>query len=91
MFIIPTLFDNSKTFSNKIKQRLCDQNIQNVSSKLKSSKRFHCINTIKSDFGLSNYLKIIRNPEVRNIFTRIRADTKILNICKVIATVKKKQ
>jgi hypothetical protein len=80
-FNYPTL-TTTDSLGHMIKQRLYDQNIQNTENKIKNSTRFNILYKLKKDFQMSNYLNIIKNPKIRNIFTRLRTDLNILNTCK---------
>jgi hypothetical protein len=78
----PTLIRSSKHVSAIFKQRLHDQHIQNWRHKLEQSTRFTVLNQVKGTFGRSTYLSIIKNPSVRNVFTRLRVDMNVLQTCK---------
>jgi hypothetical protein len=45
------------------------------------SNRLIILKNLKRDFGPSNYLFQIINPDIRNIFTRLRIDLNVLQSC----------
>ena len=85
LYTNPTTFSKSKVVANMVKKRLQDQNIQLVNAKLTNSSRFTQLIEIKNNFERSEYLMIIKDPEKRNTFTRLRGDLHILNTCKAQA------
>ena len=71
-----------RVFHNYFLQRLDDQFKQNLSCDIASSSRFRILSSLKDNFGMSPYLTHIRNPNIRNIFTRLRIDLNCLATCK---------
>ena len=59
-------------FHNVIKQGLRDHFVQNWRAQIKSSVRFTLRHDLKSTFERSLYIDVIKNPETRLIFTRLR-------------------
>ena len=76
---------NSKTFHVKFKERLTDQNTQNITSKIENDPKFHTLSlTLQKDkpFTCQKYINTIQNPEVREIFTKLRINTNKLETSK---------
>ena len=69
---------NKETFHNHFKQRLKDQFVQGWNSKLEASNRFDTLKIIHHDYKVENYVTAIRNPCIREVFTRLRIDLNIL-------------
>ena len=63
-------------------QRLNDQFQQTWKSNMNASNRFVYLNQCKNEYERSAYLSVIKNHEIRNIFTRLRVDMNILATCK---------
>ena len=82
LFMAPNSIRTSKILGHMIKQRLEDQYVQKVLSKLQNSSRFGILKNVKSHYESSNYLQIIRNTEIRNTYTRLRTDLSILQASK---------
>ena len=81
MWLDNTLYDN-RVFHKYFLQRLDDQFKQNLSGDIASSARFRVLSSLKDNFKMSPYLTHIRNPSIRNIFTRLRIDLNCLATCK---------
>ena len=81
MWIDKTSYDH-RVFHKYFLQRLDDQFKQNFSCDIASSARFRILSSLKDNFGMSPYLTHIRNPSIRNIFTRLRIDLNCLATCK---------
>jgi len=69
-------------FGKHFVERLNDQFKQTWKGKIQESSRFKFLNECKEEFKQSQYLTIIKNHEIRNIFTRLRVDMNILSSCK---------
>ena len=68
-------------FHKYFKQRLNDQFIQNLSTKIASSTRLELLHTLTADnleFSRKKYIDLIRSSEAREIYTRLRIDNHIL-------------
>ena len=74
----PVMPNFGKTFV----QRLNDQFQQSWKSNMRASSRFMHLNQCKNEYERSTYLSVIKNHEVRNIFTRLRVDMNVLTTCK---------
>ncbi len=63
---------------SKIRQRLHDQYIQShsdyINSNLQSGKTFILSKCYTGLYGKSKYLDLVKNPDIRTIFTRLRLD-----------------
>ena len=70
------------TFHKYFKQRLNDQHVQNWNSIITNSTRFKTLQAVHSEYKVENYIKVIRNPEIREIYTRLRIDMNILSTSK---------
>ena len=77
--VTPNLAHSSKHFGKIVKQNLEDQYIQTWNNKIRTSRRLGVLSLVKDDFCCSNYLNIIKKPEIRNTFVRLRTDLSILN------------
>ena len=78
---------NPKIFHTQFRQRLNDQNIQKIQSKIENDDKFNLLSTtIKNDqpFECQKYINIIRNPEIREIFTKLRINTNKLQTSKML-------
>ena len=73
-------------FHKYFKCRLDDQFKQDWSAKINSS-RFEVLKCFKTNFVRSKYLDIIRCPDIRQIFTRLRVDMNVLATSKVNVSV----
>ena len=69
-------------FGKTFVQRLNDQFQQSWKSNMRASSRFMYLNQCKNEYERSTYLSVIKNREVRNIFTRLRVDMNVLATCK---------
>ena len=69
-------------FGKTFVQRLNDQFQQSWKSNMRASSRFMYLNQCKNEYERSTYLSVIKNHEVRNIFTRLRVDMNVLATCK---------
>ena len=74
---------NKDCFHKYFKQRLNDQHIQNWNSRIMNSNRFKILQTLHKEYKMSNYIERIRNPTVREIYTRLRIDMNILSTSKI--------
>ena len=73
------------SFHKEFRERLDVQFVQNLTDKIETSTRFDLLKTIlnkDSEFKTQPYITIIKNPTVREIFTRLRTDINILESCK---------
>ena len=73
---------NKDTFHKVFRERLNDQHVQNFNTKLSESNRFISLQILHNDYSISNYIKVIKNPEIREIYTRLRIDMNILSTSK---------
>ena len=73
---------NKDNFHKKFKQRLNDQYIQDWNSKLENSNRFQTLQVLHSDYRIENYIDKIKNPDMRQIYTRLRIDLNCLTTSK---------
>ena len=72
---------NPENFHKVFRQRLDDQYIQAWRNKIDNSTRFHVLSTLSSNestYSRSKYIDKIKNPSVREIFTRLRVDMSVL-------------
>ena len=72
---------NKDTFHKIFRQRLHDQYIQDLNRKIESSNRFTLLHTLTGDisvFKTKSYIKLIKSPDIRNIYTRLRIDCHML-------------
>ena len=53
---------------------------------IKTSSRFRVLSSLKDGVELSSYITQIRNPDIRQIFTRLRIDLNFLVTCKTKMT-----
>ena len=51
--------------------------------KIRESNRFTVLHNLKDTFGKSKYTDVIRNADIRLIFTRLRTDLNVLKTCKI--------
>ena len=63
-------------------QRLDDQYRQNLLGFIKTSSCFQVLSSLKDGVESSPYITQIRNPDIRQIFTRLRIDLNCLVTCK---------
>ena len=77
---------NEQTFHKMFIQRLDDQYRQNLLGFIKTSSRFQVLSSLKNGVELSPYITQIRNPYIRQIFTRLRIDLNCLVTCKTKET-----
>ena len=73
---------NKDTFHKFFRQRLNDQHVQNWNAKLQESNRFKILQVSHDDYKTEKYINLIKNPEVREIYTRLRIDMNILSTSK---------
>ena len=73
---------NKHTFHKTFKQRLNDQYLQDWNYKLETSNRFKILQVLHSEYRIQNYINKIKNPEMREIFTRLRIDLNCLSTSK---------
>ena len=69
------------SFHKNFQQRLDDQFVQNLLDKIKNSTRFEVLQKIATDeskIECQKYINIIKNPSIRQSFTRLRIDLNIL-------------
>ena len=69
-------------FHKVLRQRLNDQHMQNWRNKFNVSRRFQTLQILQPSFDMQKYILIIKDPQVREIFTRLRVDMNILSTCK---------
>ena len=62
----------------KLKLRLTDQFIQSWFNTLASTDSLSVINTLKRTYGFSDYLTRVHSPQVRNTFTKLRFNERLL-------------
>ena len=74
---------NKNTFHKCFRQRLQDQYVQNWNAKLNDSSRFTILQSIHKEYKLQDYIVNIKNPNVRETFTRLRIDMNILCTSKI--------
>ena len=73
---------NKEVFHKCFRERLNDQHVQNWNCKLEESHRFKILQVLHKDYKVENYTKLIKDPEVREIYTRLRIDLNILSTSK---------
>ena len=73
---------NEQTFHKMFILWLYDQYRQNLLGFIKTLSRFRVISSLKDGVELSPYITQIRNPDIRQIFTRLRIDLNCLVTCK---------
>ena len=72
-FINPNKSENTKLFGIKIKSRLQDQYLQTWNDRMSSYEKHGTLNLIKTDkYMFSSYLNIIKDHNIRTIFTKFR-------------------
>ena len=72
---------DSLYFHKKFKTRLDDQFVQTLGSKIETTTRFEILRTIFNNQGVfktQRYITLIKNPTIREIFTRLRIDMNVL-------------
>ena len=57
--------------------------------KIRESNRFTVLHNLKDTFGKSKYIDVIRNADIRLIFTRLRTDLNVLKTCKINTDINK--
>ena len=78
---------NPTTFHIQFKKRLLDQNKQDVLSKIENDPKFHILNETKNSevpFGCQKYIHTIQNPDIREIYTKLRINSSKLESSKVL-------
>ena len=70
------------TFHKYFKQRLNDQHVQNWNSTITNSNRFKNLQALHNEYKLEKYVKEIKKPEIREIYTRLRIDMNALSTSK---------
>ena len=73
------------SFHKEFRERLDVQFVQTLTDKIESSTRFDLLKTVLnkgSEFKTQQYIALIKNPKVREIFTRLRTDINVLESCK---------
>ena len=73
---------NYNVFHKTFRQRLNDQFLQDWNTKLYNSNRFKTLQVIHSEYKIQNYIEKIKNPEIREIYTRLRIDLNCLSTSK---------
>ena len=73
---------NKDHFHKIFKQRLNDQYIQDWNSKLENSNRFKTLQVLHSDYRIADYIDKIKNPDMRQIYTRLCRDLNCLTTSK---------
>ena len=72
---------HSEYFHKIFKQRLNDEFVQNLSTKIASSTRFELLHNLTTDnvkFARKNYINLIKSSDARDTYTRLRIDSHIL-------------
>ena len=57
--------------------------------KIRESNRFTVLHNLKDTFGKSKYIDVIRNADIRLIFTQLRSDLNVLKTCKINTDINK--
>ena len=57
--------------------------------KIRESNKFTVLHNLKDTFGKSKYIDVIRNADIRLIFTRLRTDLNVLKTCKINTDINK--
>ncbi len=71
-----------KTFGKIFLKRLNEQYVQQWGASITASSRFDCLNLLRTEtYSKSKYVECISNPVDRLIFTRLRTDINVLQIC----------
>ena len=68
-----------RNFRKIFKQRLNDQFIQEWKSNVLSSERFPVLSILFNRYEMSAYITAVKNPDIRNIYTRRRIDMNVLS------------
>ena len=72
----------TKHFHSTFSKRLQDEFLQTWSSKTSGSNITKLLNSLKEDnYNFSSYLHIVKDPQIRQIFTRLRLSTHCLQEC----------
>ena len=77
----PALVDK-ESFHKYFRRRLNDQHVQNWSSKIQNSNRFTTLQKLENNYEMKQYVTKVKDPNVREIFTRLRIDMNLLNTSK---------
>ena len=75
------LYCTTHTIAAFFKQRLTDQYVQSWYSSCRAHRAFSLLAFLKDTYQQSSYLCIVKDPAVRNIFTRFRITMNILESC----------
>ena len=73
---------NKETFHKYFKTRLNDQHIQNWNSIIQNSSRFTTLRCLHDDYKMKKYVTKVKDPNFREIFTRLRIDMNLLKTSK---------
>ena len=74
-----------KSFHKRFQKRLDDQFVQFLRNKIETSERFSLLNEIMQNndtYKCQRYVKLVKNPSIREIFTKIRINFNILESSK---------
>ena len=77
---------NELSFHKIFQQTLDDQFVQNLLDKIENSTRFEVLQNIvnrECAFTIQKYITLIKNPSIREIFTRLRVDMNTLESSKI--------
>ena len=73
---------NKDSFHKFFRERLDTHHIQNWNTRLSESNRLKTLRLLHHEYKPQKYIRIIRNPEIREIYTRMRIDLNILSTSK---------
>ena len=74
---------NRDNFHKTFKKRLNDQYVQDWNAKLHNSSRFKTLQVTHFEYKTQNYIDKIKNPEIREIYTRLRIYLNSLTASKI--------
>ena len=70
------------TFHKYFRSRLNDQYVQNWNSKICNSNRFTTLRNLNNRYEIKEYIRKVKDPYIRRIFTRLRIDLNLLKTSK---------
>ena len=71
-----------ESFHKYFRTRLDDQLIQTWNAKVQNSNRFVTLKILNTSYEMKSYITKVKDPHIREYFTRLRIDMNLLNTSK---------